>query len=145
MAPREDADLKNAGDLRQPTLRLRVDVAAAGHAAVGIETVEKDVAAQEKAVTDSKNIRWNFPKFEKWPLRDGHFTFVVAAFGCVYYQYPTCRIIDRSFAPIFCALCYSTENCLYERIPLGMLTRGKLDRWYHIPSPTRLVWVNQSY
>ena len=47
MAPREDADLKNAGDLRQPTLRLRVDVAAAGHAAVGvgIETVEKDVAA----------------------------------------------------------------------------------------------------
>ena len=47
MAPREDADLKNAGDLRQPTLRLRVDVAAAGHAAVGIETVIKDVAASQ--------------------------------------------------------------------------------------------------
>ena len=69
MGPREDADLKNAGDLRQPTLRLRVDVAAAGHAAVGIETVEKDVAAQEKRLlSDSKNIRRKFPASGKPPL-----------------------------------------------------------------------------
>ena len=84
MAPREDADLKNAGDLRQPTLRLRVDVAAAGHAAVGvgIETVEKDVAATagksgyrfEEYSTEISCVR------KVAVMRDGHFTFVVAGF-----------------------------------------------------------------